>query len=124
MADEGALDPFAAIEAKYGAGLSEKMEARDVLARQLEVLGPEYSSELALLKADYEKAKAASEIEQQLSLSCKIEELQVACGSYVAQMLVRPRVQLYSCSAPHDHTVMDAAISCLTCSPSSIVCSG
>ncbi|KAL1528611.1 hypothetical protein AB1Y20_009949 [Prymnesium parvum] len=79
MADDGEappVDPLVAIEEKYQPLLTEKLIAREVFAKQLEAISDEFSSEFAVLDEDYQKAKKAGELEEQLVFSAKIEQLQ------------------------------------------------
>lgn len=80
MEEEGEappVDPLVAIEEKYAPQLSTILGEREAVAKQLEALAPEFADELAILDADYQKAKSAGNLEQQIALSSQIQQLQV-----------------------------------------------
>lgn len=71
------MDPLVVLEEKYAPLFAEKLEAREVLAKELSSVAESFSSGLATLIAEYEAAKAAGELEQQVALGSKIDQLQV-----------------------------------------------
>ena len=82
MAEEGEgepipVDPIELINEKYAPQLKEKMALREGVVKQLEAVASDFQSELDKLMSDYNSAKQAAKLEEQLMLGGKIDQLQM-----------------------------------------------